>query len=105
MNMANEINLTKGLKRLLDDLKVVEREFILSKYPNLQFFIMDIINFITNLDYLNTYNVFHNLKPTWIHSLNGAKINIQPSEGGVIVRIIVEDSSNGNLNLADEIGL
>jgi hypothetical protein len=105
MNMANEINLTKGLKRLLDDLKVVEREFVLSDYPNLQFFIMDIINFITNLDYLNSFNVFHNLKPTWVHSLKGAKIKIQSSEGGVIVRIIVEDSSNGNLNLADEIGL
>jgi hypothetical protein len=105
MNMANEINLTKGLKRLLDDLKVVEREFVLSDYPNLQFFIMDIINFITNLDYLNSFNVFHNLKPTWVHSLKGAKIKIQSTEGGVIVRIIVEDSSNGNLNLADEIGL
>jgi hypothetical protein len=66
---------------------------------------MDIINFITNLDYLNSFNVFHNLKPTWVHSLKGAKIKIQSSEGGVIVRIIVEDSSNGNLNLADEIGL
>jgi len=105
MVMAKEIDLTKGLKRLLDDLKVVEREFVLSDYPNLQFFIMDIINFITNLDYLNSFNVFHNLKPTWVHSLKGAKIKIQSSEGGVIVRIIVEDSSNGNLNLADEIGL
>jgi hypothetical protein len=105
MVMAKEIDLTKGLQRLIDDLKVVEREFIISDYPNLQFFIMDIINFITNLDYLNSFNVFHNLKPTWIHSLKGANIKIEQTEGGIIVRIIIDEDSSAKGNIAPEIGL